>query len=89
MIDIQPYLDKLDKLREYMFLRIDGKGKVFSINIDAIPIHHTPEEIIQLYYQTGFLLGTSIYNDSYQQPREITFDEWLETQAHTTLQIKQ
>lgn len=82
MIDVQPFLDKLDRLKEYMELRIDGKGKVFSINIDAIPNQITTEQIIKLYYQTGWLFGTNIYNDNYQQPRELSFDEWLETLTH-------
>lgn len=75
MIDVQPYIDKLDKLREYMFMRIDGRMNTFWINIDAIP-KYTPKDLIELFNATGMML----YNGSEQPPppEKLTFENWLE-----------
>lgn len=87
MIDVKPFTDKLDKLGEYMNLRIDGFGKVFKINLDAIPKPKTVKEILDLYFQTGWLFGTNMYNGNYEPPKEITFEEWLKLNTNNTKNI--
>ena len=77
-IDIQPYLDKLDLLKEYMCLKIDGKGKVFMVNTDAIPYRMPTKELLRIWDETGLLFCTSIDNDNYEPPKEITFEEFYQ-----------
>ena len=80
MIDIQPYIDKLERLREYMFLCIDGKiPGIIWFNALALP--HLPfEKVMEIYNQTGIMF---IGNE--EEPTlftKLSFGEWLETQSH-------
>jgi len=74
MIDVQPYIDKLEKLKEYMALVIDNRGSCISFNTDVFSSLR-PNDIIDLYLQTGIMF----YRDGYQQSKvkKLTFEEWL------------
>lgn len=84
MIDITEFEEKLDRLKEYMALRIDGKGKVFSININALPVQYTAKQLIDMYLQMGIHFWQSDHND-YVPPRELSFEEWLQLNTNKDL----
>lgn len=55
MIDISLYITKLDILREYMRLLIDGKMQI-TIDLNALPIPAlSTDQIMGIYYETGVL----------------------------------
>ena len=74
-IDVKPFIDKLEVLKEYICLKIDGKGKVWMIDIGCIPWYN-PQELIDIYFQTGVLLTSN--NESFTPPQEITFEEFYQ-----------
>ena len=79
MIDIQPHLDKLDRLKEYMDAKIDSKGEGVWIDIYSLDItwkQYTVNELIELFFQTGVLLGNS--NQQQSTIRKVTFEEYLQ-----------
>lgn len=79
MINIQPYLDKLQRLNQYIALRIDDRLPTmidYSISIEmaynpALP----PDTILQIYQATGSLYYRGDYQHS-QHMRPMTFEEW-------------
>jgi predicted transcriptional regulator len=79
MIEVQKYLDKLDRLKEYMGLVIDGKiqGRIWfnALAFPDLPI----KELIRLYNETGMMFCNSEEPTIFKQ---FTFDEWLETLTH-------
>jgi len=79
MIDIQPYLHKLDKLKEYMDAKIDGKDRTIWINFDAIS-DFTPQEIMDIWKSTGWLISSTKITKDEDLPRTLTFEEWYESQ---------
>ena len=74
MIDVQPYIDKLELLKEYMAKRIDAIGEYGWTDIGWLPIM-TASKVVQLYHETGILY----WIDPKTEPmvREHSFDEWL------------
>lgn len=59
MIDITPYQQKLEWLREYMCNRIDGSlfDSIMDIRIEAHM--YSVEQIMRLYNQTGLVFYSS------------------------------
>lgn len=76
MIDVQIYIDKLNKLREYIFIGIDSFGKGFWINIEAIP-RITADEFLRLYAEAGILFFNG--NTHTPEVKKLSFNEWLNT----------
>lgn len=80
-IDIQPFLDKLDKLQEYMDGKIMGTGKIIQLNFEAIPFTNV-DEILKMFFSTGTLMTSSSLTYQYKQTsRVIPFEEWYESQT--------
>lgn len=74
MINIQPYLTKLDKLKEFI------NGSIYfnpiSIYIDIESIPKLPiDEIIKIWNQTGII---SFGKGEEAKPTKITFEEWYQ-----------
>ena len=74
MIDVQPYIDKLDRLGEYINLGIDGVGSFIWINVDAIPQMNT-DKFLQLYAEMGMIFFNG--NPPTLPTRKLSFEEWL------------
>lgn len=77
MINIQPYLDKLDRLKEYMDGYIDS-GNGIWINIEALSPDFTLEEIIDIWDKTGCIMYSRHVDENCEPPRKITFEEYLQ-----------
>ena len=76
MINVQPFIDKLDRLGEYMDMKIDNKGSILTIDWEWM--HKiTLEAAIDIYKQTGHMMYA--HPEKHQQPisRKLTFEEWL------------
>ena len=72
MINIQPYIDKLDKLKEYINGCIDNYGAFMTINFEAIPSMPV-EDIIRTFFETGIVFLKS----GQETPiSKISFEEW-------------
>lgn len=54
MINVTPYIDKLELLKEWLFYKIDDRRFSFQINFGAIS-HFTAEDLIRMYNETGVL----------------------------------
>lgn len=77
MIDASAYMERLEWLKEWMALKIDGllptiePGDNFPLNINLFPESQlTPKEIMNVFYQTGVLLWKQ------KTGREINFHEY-------------
>lgn len=72
MINIQPYLSKLDSLREYMEMRIDREGMIWMawMNLQVCPTE---------YYIRNNLPIPQPYQKEINFEIKISFDEWLQT----------
>jgi hypothetical protein len=81
MIYIQPYIDKLEALKEYMFMKIDGKGKALWINLDAME-SFTPKELFDIWNETGWLLSSTKRDPFLSPPRELTFEEYYQEKSN-------
>jgi hypothetical protein len=74
-INVQPYIDKLELLKEYMNLWIITDGvPLIMINIDALP-HISTKQIMDIWNQCGVLVGRA--NNNYPASSKLSFDEWL------------
>ena len=82
MIQITPYIQKLDRLREYINLMIDGKGGFCWVNIDAIP-QMNPEQFFRLYAETGMIFFDG--NPPPPPTKKLSFEEWLQLKTSETL----
>lgn len=78
MIDVQPYHDKLDKLKEYMEAKIDGIWEFLWINIDSIP-EMTTETFLRLFAETGMMFCNG--NEPSVPTRKLSFEEWYNNQT--------
>lgn len=78
-INIQPYLDKLELLKEYMFLKIDGRWDVSEFNYGALPVLHS-SEILRIFNETGNLMYTPNFNP---QVKVLSFEEFLQKKQAT------
>lgn len=76
MIDVTPFIEKLDRLREYMGHKIDGRRYIFKLNLWAIP-RYRPDEIIKMFHETGYLFYTS---DGKDEPTltMVSFEEFYQ-----------
>ncbi len=61
MINIQPFIDKLELLKEYMNLVIDDHRRQFKVNIGALP-HLYPDDVLKMFFETGYLYFRSDCN---------------------------
>lgn len=88
MIDVSPFHEKLNLLKEYINAGIDTTGHGVWINLDAMS-SFTPQEIIEIWESTGWLIQPTQKEES-DLPRKLSFEEWLETHTHKgiTEQIK-
>ncbi len=86
MINVQPYIDKLEVLRRYMSGIIDGKtGHGIYLDMNAIqPL--SPKEILDVYYQVGVLFYTPQEDSGMYRTKVITFDEYFQSQQKTRTQ---
>lgn len=76
-IDVQPFIDKLEVLYEYMCIKIDDNRVQFQINMGALPSWHNTNDIIKMYFETGWLF----YNSN-AEPKPtltlVTFEEYYQ-----------
>jgi hypothetical protein len=79
MIDIQPYIYKLEMLKAYMNEIIDWGSKGFWIDINAIP-RMNPDKFLQLYAETGMIFYDGNPPPS---PIPITFEQWLKLKTNS------
>lgn len=84
MINIAPYINKLEILKEYMDLKIDNIGKSFWIDIDSIP-HMNPDYFIQLWTETGMIFYNG--NPPPEPPRKLSsnFEEFYQRRINNFL----
>ena len=77
MIDIQPHLDKLDRLKEYMDASIDNEIKSVWIDMDALEEKPMSiKEIMKWFDSTGVMFYTPNRNEPIV--KRITFEEYLQ-----------
>lgn len=81
MIDIQPYIDKLELLKEWLFASIDSNFNTFWVDITAIPQRLDISDVLFVWQQTGMMYFK--HEDYPSVVRQLSFDEWYE------LKIKQ
>lgn len=62
MIDVQPYLDKLDRLKEYMDAYVNYKANEIG----------KTNRVLNLYFTTGMLIS---YSGTHNKP---DFEEYLQ-----------
>lgn len=62
-IDVQPFIDKLEVLKEYMVHKIDGEMDLCKINFVAIPVMPV-SEVIRIFNETGVLVTRTYDNQS-------------------------
>lgn len=76
MIDISPYMQRLEWLKEWMAGIIDSRIFPIKINLMAIPVSEIDmSEVIRIYRQTGVLyLRTN--HDAEPTVAYTTFDEY-------------
>lgn len=56
MIDIAPYTQKLELLKEWIADRVDGNiSPPIWVNMEAINFKYSVEDILRIYEQTGFI----------------------------------
>jgi hypothetical protein len=80
MINVQPYIDKLEALKRFISLSVDDKLPVTFVDYEiSIEMAYNPalrrNDIIAMYNQTG----TFYYRGDYQHTetmRPPTFEEW-------------
>ena len=75
MIDVQPYIDKLDKLRQYCSIRIDNAGHLISVNYAVLPTYSF-EYILSMFHQTGILYYNPVKIEQLSDT-VTTFEQWL------------
>lgn len=78
MIDIQPHLDKLDRLKEYMDAVLEYNPSVFRvIGYNTFQTNYTEPK--KVYDRDGKLIYTA-FGDSLRLPiiEQITFEEYLQ-----------
>lgn len=76
MIDISHYINKLEVLKEYMGLLIDGKLRVL-IDLDTLPIPApSPDQLLALFYQTGVLFHRE-EPQTYPAMKPTSFEEYF------------
>lgn len=75
MIDVSPYIDKLEALKEYMAAVIDGRVSGWGINIEAIPRLLSIDEIFKVWHETGVLFYRGDESIT-PEVKTISFDEW-------------
>lgn len=82
MINIQPYLQRLELCKEWLFHKIDGtlplkhdqSGTMVAINIGAVP-KMSWDEVIRTWEQTGVMFYR---DDPFENMRPVTFEEYCE-----------
>jgi hypothetical protein len=74
-MNAQYYIYKLERLKDYMGMVIDGYGSHIWLNIDAV--HQiTPEQFLRLYAETGMMFYNS--NPPPEPVKKLSFEEWFE-----------
>lgn len=77
MINIQPYISKLDVLQEYMFKKIDGLNP-YEVYMDIDVLGRikdiTPERLIKMFFETGILISRTSEEVAFKLP--LTFKEY-------------
>jgi len=77
MIDVQPYIDKLELLKKYLSESIDGRLGFIWIDQEALPKMRL-EEIMHLWDCTGILLFRSGEENTNHSVGNFSFEGWLE-----------
>lgn len=75
MINIDPYLQRLEWLKEWIVGIIDGDVFPVLMDISAIPIKTDIEEIMRIYRQTGVLFYRGFF-ECKSTPLFANFDEY-------------
>lgn len=58
MIDVSPYIQKMEWLKEWIEKRIDGKvSPPIYVNMDGIKFKHTVEAVMRIYRECGVLFS--------------------------------
>lgn len=73
MIDVSPFLQRLEWLKEWMAGVIDGRIFPFHFNLSGL-VEYNPSDIIRVYMQTGVLYQRT--EPIEPQPIHMTFDEY-------------
>lgn len=72
MIDVQPWVDKLEELKRFMCHVIDGGGSYILVGNNFYSSLR-PEDLLDLFFQTGILVyRTDLSNES----KRLGFSEW-------------
>ena len=77
MINVQPFHDKIEKLREYMHIKINGHGRVVSINLEALPsLDFDVDKWFWIMNEIGYMIVDS--NNPVPAPivRQLSFEEY-------------
>lgn len=79
MINVQPYINKLEVLKEWIALKISNPTGSFWIDINAIPVKSSIEQIMRIYEQTGIIFA---HSEPMPEPiyKDITFEEYFQSQ---------
>jgi hypothetical protein len=82
MFEVSPFIEKLEKLKEYIGMTVDGLGNYIMFNTDAFN-NLRPSDVLDLWAQTGILVyrggGT-------QEIKKLSFEEWY-SPLKTELQV--
>lgn len=77
MIDVSPYIEKLEKLKKYIGLKIDNMGAVLQVDHSVLPTLSI-EQMLELAMEKNIFWYEPI-NDNFM-PKKLTFEEWLKFQ---------
>jgi len=77
MIDITPYQERLEWLKEWIHKRIDG-FPTFYIDIEAVPKINSMEKFIEIYTQTGIMFYTKNEISQHNLVMPVSFDEYCQ-----------
>lgn len=73
MINVQPYIDELDKVKEWINLFVDRQSLIW-LDINGLPTL-SPKEMLQLFNETGIIYSLA-GKKAFAEPKFITFKEY-------------
>lgn len=73
MINVQPYLDELDKVKEWINLFVDRQLLIW-LDLNGLPTL-SPKEMLQLFNETGMIYSCTGIK-LFTEPKFITFKEY-------------
>lgn len=79
MINVQPYIDKLEVLKEYMNLSIDRSGMRVWLRLEAMPTLSI-DQILNFFWETGVALYSKD-KEVVSETKTLSFEEYLESKT--------